>query len=76
MQTLVSLLPWIQIVLSVCLVGLVLLQRSEAALGAAFGGTSESIHHTKRGSEKVIFISTIIVALLFAGTALMALFLG
>ncbi len=64
-------IPYIQIVLSVLLIGGILLQRSEAGLGSAFGGgdSFSSGYHTKRGSEKALFIATIIVAVLFASTS-------
>ena len=47
-------IPYIQIVLSVLLIGGILLQQSEAGLGAGLGGGdgfSQSFH-TKRGAEK------------------------
>lgn len=75
MQFIASILPWLQIGLSVVLIILILLQRSEAALGAAFGGSSDNIQHTKRGLEKGMFVSTIVVAVLFAAASLLALFL-
>jgi len=64
-------IPYVQIVLSVLLILLVLVQQSEAGLGGAFGGNDgfSSGHHQKRGLEKTIFIATIIVAVLFAGTS-------
>jgi len=63
--------PYIQIVLSVILVGLVLLQQSDASVGAAFGGDSLSgSSHTRRGPEKVIFITTIVVAVLFVASTI------
>ena len=69
-------LPYIQIVLSVILIGLILLQHSDATVGAAFGGDSlGSTGHTRRGPEKVIFITTIVVAILFASSAFAALFI-
>ncbi len=69
-------LPWIQIILSAVLIGLVLLQQSEAGLGAWSGGTSgASNFRTKRGAEKAIFIATIVVALAFVLSAIAALFL-
>jgi len=71
-----TLLPYIQIILSVLLITLILLQRSAAALGGAFGGDSFSTgHHTRRGSEKFIFNSTIAIAILFALSSFAALFL-
>ena len=64
-------IPYIQIILSVLLIGGVLLQQSEAGLGGAFGGGDgfSSGHHTKRGAEKIIFIATIVIAILFVITA-------
>ena len=64
-------LTYVQIVLSVLLIGGVLLQRSEAGLGGGFGGGDgfSSGHHTKRGAERGIFIATIIIAILFAVTS-------
>ncbi len=67
MELLVPALPWIQIVVSVLLVGLILLQRSGAELGGAFGGGDGSggTLYTRRGFEQVIFIVTIVLAVIF-----------
>ena len=67
-----SLLPYIQIILSVIMVVLILLQQTGAQVGGAFGGSDNlsSAYHTRRGLEKGLFISTIIVAILFALSAL------
>ena len=72
-----NLLPYIQIVLSILLIGGVLLQPSEADMGGAFGGGDgfSSGHHSKRGAELVIFIGTIVVAILFAITSFSLLFI-
>lgn len=76
MLALSSFLPYIQIVLSALLVGAILLQQSEGSLGSAFGGgQSGSGWHTKRGLEKKLFIATIILAVLFALSAVTALFI-
>ena len=75
MTTLASVLPWVQITLSVLLIGAVLLQQSEAGLGGTFGGSTEAnVFKTKRGAEKQLFIITIILAILFAVSALLAVF--
>lgn len=66
-----AVLPYIQIALSVLLIALVLLQRSDASVGAALGG--DSLGGTKferRGAEKLMFNTTIVVAVLFAVSAL------
>lgn len=76
-MSIVNLIPYIQIALSVLLIGGVLLQQSEAGLGGAFGGDSfSSGHHSKRGGEKVVFITTIILAFLFIGTSFTLLVLN
>ncbi len=64
-------IPYIQIVLSVLLIGGILLQQSEAGLGGAFGGGDgfSSGHHTKRGAEKTLFIATIVIAVMFVATS-------
>ncbi len=69
-----TVLPIIQIVLSVLLIGAILLQRSEAGLGSAFGADGFSAgFHERRGLEKTLFIGTIVVAALFAISALLTL---
>jgi len=73
MQTLVSVLPYIQIGLSVLLIAAVLLQQSAAGLGGAFGDNFSSGFHTRRGFEKTLYNATIIIALLFVISALVAL---
>lgn len=75
MQFVSTLLPYIQVVLSVVLVGLILLQQSEGSLGNAFGGSdSGSSFHKKRGIEKTFFTITIVTAILFGLSAVLALF--
>lgn len=67
-------IPYIQIALSVLLVGLILLQQSDASIGSAFGGDSlGGTTHTRRGPEKMVFVITIIIAVLFAASAFTAL---
>ena len=61
-MALAGLLPYIQIVLAVLLIGSVLLQQTGASLGGAFGGDNFSAaYHTRRGSEKWLFWATIII---------------
>lgn len=70
-----SLLPYIQLILSVLLIAAVLLQRTGAQVGGAFGGSDNfsSAFHTRRGFEKGLFIVTIIIGVLFAVSALLNL---
>lgn len=57
------------IVLSVLLIGAILLQARGAGLGAAFGGEG-NVFRTKRGVERVLFRATVVISILFFGTAL------
>lgn len=69
-----AILPIIQIVLAVLLTVAVLLQQSDAGAGGAFGGgDSVSTWRTRRGFEKFLFIGTIVLAILFIASALIAL---
>jgi protein translocase SecG subunit len=70
-----SLLPYIQIILSVILTAIILIQKTGAQVGGAFGGSDNfsSAFHTRRGFEKVLFNTTIVIAILFAISALINL---
>ncbi len=72
-----AILPIIQIVLAVLLTVAILIQQSEAGAGGAFGGSdSVSTWRTRRGFEKFLFIGTIILAILFIASAILALSLS
>lgn len=76
-MTVAGILPYIQIVLSVLLIGCILLQQTGASLGGAFGGDNFSAaYHTRRGAEKTLFYATIAIGVLFAGSAVLALILN
>ena len=56
----------VQIVLSILLIGSVLLQvKGSAGLGGIFGGGGETVYRTKRGVERWLFWSTIIITSVF-----------
>jgi protein translocase SecG subunit len=76
MTSLVPILPYIQIVLSILLVIAILLQKSEAGVGGAFGGSDNfnAGFHSRRGFEQKLFYFTIIVAILFVISSLLTLF--
>jgi preprotein translocase subunit SecG len=61
-----------QILLAVVLIILILLQSKGTGLGTTFGGDM-GFYGTKRGAEKLIFIVTIIVSVLFMTTSLIGL---
>lgn len=74
MRSIATILPYIQIALSIILIGLVLIQQSDADLGGTFGGSDNlSAMHTRRGVEKTIFTATIVIGILFAASAFIAL---
>ncbi len=57
-------LPYAQIIVSAFLVVAILLQRQGSGLSGVFGGEG-NVYRTKRGFEKILFISTIVLAILF-----------
>jgi preprotein translocase subunit SecG len=63
-----SALPVTQIVLSVVLIIFILLQSKGSGLGGVFGGEG-NVYRTKRGAEKILFVATIVVVILFFGVA-------
>lgn len=63
-------IPVTQIVLSVVLIALILVQSKGTGLSSVFGGEG-NVYRTKRGAEKIIFIVTIVVAVLFFGVAML-----
>ncbi|MBN1258483.1 preprotein translocase subunit SecG [Candidatus Peregrinibacteria bacterium] len=60
-----------EIVISLILSLLILVQNKEGGLGQAFGGSGGSFQATRRGTEKVIFNATIVFAALFVVVALL-----
>ena len=74
-QDMSNVLPIVQVILAVLLVAGIVLQRSDAGLGSAFGQDSfGGVKYEKRGLEKTIFVGTIVIAILFAVSAFTALF--
>jgi preprotein translocase subunit SecG len=57
----------VQIILSVAVIVFILLQARGAGLGSAFGGsTAGSVFKTRRGVERLIFNTTVVLVVLFA----------
>lgn len=63
----------LQIIVAILLMLSILLQNRGAGLGASFGGGGE-IYRTKRGAEKFLFRSTIVLITIFMALALSGLF--
>ena len=53
-----------QILIAVLLIVTILIQAKGAGLGEAWGGSSE-FFSSRRGVEKIIFLATVILAILF-----------
>ncbi len=70
MKILTAALPYAEIILSLLLIIGVVLQQRGAGLGGAFGGDNfASTFYKRRGAEKFLFISSIVLAILFVATA-------
>jgi len=65
-------LPLAQIVISILLIVLVILQQRGTALGSAFGGEG-GFYATRRGIQKKIFAATIVCGVLFIALSLLNL---
>ncbi|MDP9350643.1 MAG: preprotein translocase subunit SecG [Chloroflexota bacterium] len=59
-----------QIILSLLLIGVILLQTRGSSFGGGMGGDSGAIHHRRRGLERTLFQLTIALAALFVAVAI------
>ena len=64
MSILRGLLPYFEVGVAILFIITVLMQQKGTGLSSAFGGEG-NIYRTKRGLERILFISTIILATLF-----------
>lgn len=67
-------LDFFQIIISVLLILVILLQQRGGGLSPVLGGAG-GVYGTRRGVEKTIFVTTIILAVLFLLTALLSIVL-
>jgi preprotein translocase subunit SecG len=65
----------IQIVLSVVIITLILLQERSSGMSGLLGGSGEGYYQARRGMEKLIFYSTIVLAVIFVALAVYQLFI-
>lgn len=64
----------LQILVSIALIALILLQERSTGLGGLMGGgEGSSFYHTRRGLEKAIYYSTIGLVAIFVGLAILQL---
>lgn len=74
METISEFLPFVQVILSILLIGAIIIQQTGSSFGGAFGGDNFSAgFHKRRGFEKLLFNTTIVIAILFGITAFLAL---
>ncbi|PIT90671.1 MAG: preprotein translocase subunit SecG [Candidatus Komeilibacteria bacterium CG10_big_fil_rev_8_21_14_0_10_41_13] len=65
----------IQLISAVLLIVFVLIQQRGAGLGGIFGGEG-GVYRTKRGAEKVLFITTIVLAVVFVASSFLHVLLA
>lgn len=54
-----------QILISVTMIGILLLQAKGSGFGASLGGTPGSVFRTRRGVEKTLFQVTVLLVVIF-----------
>jgi len=69
-----TIFQWITIISAILLIIAILLQERGTTLGGAFGGEG-NVYRGRRGAEKVLFMATIILGIIFVGSAIINLFL-
>ena len=62
----------IQFILSALLIAVILLQQKGTGLSGVFGGSS-NIYSTKRGVDKILHTTTIVISIIFFGLSLIRL---
>jgi protein translocase SecG subunit len=63
-----------QIILSIAIITLILLQQRSGSTGGLFGGDGGGFYQTRRGMEKITFYATIVLSVVFVALALYQLF--
>lgn len=66
----------VQIMLSIALTVLVIVQMRNAGLGGVFGGRDAEVQHTRRGVDKLLFNLTILTAVVFSLVSLLSVLFG
>ena len=61
-----------QIIVSILLIALIILQAKGVGLGRAFGGTGD-FYKSRRGVEKIVFNLTIVLLITFLVTSILSL---
>jgi len=66
-------LIWGQIIISIILIGLILIQERSSGLSGVFGGQGATPYQTRRGIEKFVYWGTIGAAVIFVILAILNL---
>lgn len=61
----------LQIIIGALLVGAILLQQRGTGLGSTFGGGGQ-VYRSKRGIERLLFLGTIFLSVVFAVNAILS----
>ena len=73
MEIVRTILPYVQIILSILLVAAILLQQRGSSIGGAFGGDHFSAtYHQRRGAELFLYRFSIVIAILFVATTFLS----
>lgn len=65
----ISILNIFQVIISILLITTILLQQRGGGLSPVLGGGGGSGYRTRRGLERMLFFATIILSILFLGSA-------
>jgi protein translocase SecG subunit len=66
----------IQIILSVVIITLILLQERSSGMSGLLGGSGGGFYQARRGLERILFYSTIVLCITFVLLALYQLYAG
>ncbi len=76
MEIVRTILPYVQIILSILLTAAILLQQRGSSMGGAFGGDNFSAaYHTRRGAELFLYRFSVVVSILFVASAFVSIVL-
>ncbi len=74
MEIVRTILPYVQIILSILLIVAILLQQRGSSIGGAFGGDNFSAtYHKRRGAELFLFRLSTVLAILFVASTFLSL---
>ena len=65
----------IQIILSALIIVLILLQERSSGMSGLMGGSGEGYYQARRGMEKFVFYTTIVLSVAFVALAVYQLFI-